>query len=89
MTVEPIYARDRSLWVAFHHEITELEQQLPDGAQRRTRFVHEMRFTDMPDAYLSRTPVLENGLIVEFAGPGPKALAYRDGLLAALEGGAA
>jgi len=83
------YRRDQAAWHAFVKEIDALVLRLPDGAQQRTRFEQAMRFCDNPDDYLTADAVPQGGSIVYRTAPGPKALAFRDGLLAALEGGAA
>lgn len=88
MTTVIDYRRDPSAWLAFVNEIDSLVQKLPDGAQRRTRFEHEMRFSDCPDDYLLTSVGEMGGVPVYRTGPGPKAVAFRDALRAALEGGA-
>ena len=89
MTARVDFRRDYTPWHAFVHEIDALVLRLSDGAQRRNRFEQDMRFSDTPDDYLATTLDVHGGVIVHCEGPGPKALDFRDGLLAALEGGAA
>ena len=87
MTARVDYRRDYTPWHAFVREIDTLVLRLPDGAQRRTRFEQNMRFSDTPDDYLATTLDVRGGVIVQCEGPGPKALAFRDGLHDLLKGG--